>query len=247
MRRARQLAHCESRRTVYPVAAMKKLVLASATCSAIFLVFVVDPRLPGTRFAPVFKVACVALLSVLAATAHPARKLLAIALAFSAWGDLLLDLRRLGPLGPVQLFLFGLISFLVAHLFYVALFLKARSPSVSTARTVASLAVLIVVIATFGVLRPGLAEMRLPVLAYSAVLTAMAIAAQRSRYGPLVAIGALSFVASDTMLALSIFGHPFAGYRVLVWLTYYAAQVMLATGIVSAAIDNKKVSASIGA
>ncbi len=84
------------------------------------------------------------------------------------------------------------------------------------------------------VLWPGLGPMRIPVLAYSLVLTAMALTAQWSRYGTVVAVGALSFVASDTMLAMSIFRHPFGGSRVLVWVTYYAAQSMIAAGVVGA-------------
>ena len=207
--------------------------IASAVCSAAYLAFVVDPQLPGVRFGVAFKVASIGLLIVVAAMAPSRRKLLMLALYFSAIGDLLLDVRRLGPLGPVQLFLLGLISFLVAHLFYVAMFVRERSAAISMTRKVASAVVVVVAVISLRVLWPTLEEMRVPVLAYSAVLTAMAIMAQRSRFGKVVAIGALLFFASDTMLAMSIFGHPFGGARVLVWVTYYAAQVMIAGGVVS--------------
>jgi uncharacterized membrane protein YhhN len=80
---------------------------------------------------------------------------------------------------------------------------------------------------------PDLAEMLYPVIAYSVVLSAMAITAQYSQFPALAAIGALAFFASDTMLALSIFGHPFAGSRPLVWITYYAAQLMITVGVLS--------------
>ncbi len=212
--------------------AMKKLVAASAVCSAVFLAYVIAPHLTGARWAVVFKVASIALLAVMAAVARPRRKPLILALVFSACGDLLLDVKKIGSLGPVQLFLFGLISFLVAHLFYVALFVRERSARSGAARKLACVVVVVVALVSLKVLWPGLAEMRGPVLAYSAVLTAMAVTAQRSRFGALVAIGALFFVASDTMLAMSVFGHPFGGSRVLVWVTYYAAQVMMAWGVV---------------
>ncbi len=227
---------------------MKKLLIASVICSAIFLAFVVDPHAPSARFSVVFKVASIALLALCAAESHPAKKPLAVALAFSACGDLLLDIHKLGSFGPVQLFLFGLIAFLVAHVFYTALFLKARSVTINGVRTAAGTAVLVFAVGTMFVLWPGLAEMRIPVLAYSAVLTAMAITAQRSRFGKLVAIGALWFVASDTMLAMSIFGHPFAGSRILVWVTYYAAQLMITVGVMTASTSQGEVSrfASIG-
>ena len=211
---------------------MRKLFLASAICSAIFLLFVIDPRLPGARFGVVFKVASIGLLAVMASTTRPQQRLLAIALSISAWGDLLLDLKHLGSFGRVQLFLFGLVSFLIAHLFYVVLFLKSRSHDrVSAIRKLACAVLVLVALATMRILWPGLAEMRTPVLVYSAVLTTMAVTAQLSRFSKLVAIGALSFFASDTMLAMDIFGHPFHGSRTLVWITYYAAQAMIAVGV----------------
>jgi uncharacterized membrane protein YhhN len=213
---------------------LPKSAVASVVCSAIYLAYVIGPQLPGARLGVVFKVASIGLLIVVAATARRPRKLLMLALYFSAVGDLLLDVRKLGPLGPVQLFLFGLIAFLVAHLFYVAMLVRERSERVSAARKVACVAVVVAGLVSLRVLWPGLAEMRMPVLAYSAVLTLMAITAQVSRFGKLVAIGALLFFASDTMLAMSIFGHPFAGSRVLVWVTYYAAQAMIAAGVIKA-------------
>ena len=212
---------------------MKKLLIPSCICSVIFLLYGFDRMLVGAKFEVVFKIASIGLLTVLAATAAPRRKLLILALAFSACGDLLLDIKSLGSLGPEQLFLCGLISFLIAHLFYVVLFARHRRPEMSAARKLACVIVLAVAFGSLGVLWPSLAEMRIPVLAYSVVLTAMAVSAQWSRFGSLVAVGALSFVASDTMLAMSIFGHPFRGSWALVWITYYAAQVMIALGVLS--------------
>jgi len=225
-----------------------RIAIASIASSAIYLAFVIDPHLPGVRFGVVFKVAAIALLVVVAATVKEPRKLLILALSFSALGDLLLDVKKLGPLGPVQLFLFGLSAFLIAHLFYVAMFVKERSSNIGAARKAACITVVVVALTSLSVLWPNLAEMRIPVLAYSAVLTAMAITAQRSRFGKSVAIGALFFVASDTMLAMSIFGHSFAGSRILVWITYYAAQLMITLGVVHATSRNEQPRfASIGA
>ncbi len=234
---------CDPHR-VYSVAAMRtafsRVAIASIVCSAIYFTFVISPHLPGVRFGVVFKIASIALLVVLAATIQHKRNLLIMALSFSALGDLLLDVKKLGPLGPVQLFLFGLIAFLVAHLFYVAMFVKERSATTSVVRKIACVAALIVALISLSVLWRGLAEMRIPVLAYSAVLTAMVITAQQSRFGRLVAIGSLFFMASDTMLAMSIFGHPFAGSRILVWITYYAAQLMITVGVISATSQSEE-------
>jgi uncharacterized membrane protein YhhN len=211
---------------------MKRLLAASAICSAIFLLYVIAPQFPGARFAVVFKVASIALLALIAAVVSDRSKLLIAALGFSAIGDFFLGVHGLGPLGPEQLFLMGLVSFLVAHLFYVALFLTHRAPAArNTARKLACAAVAITAAASLFVLWAGLGPMRVPVLAYSLVLTAMAVTAQLSRFSNVVRFGALSFVASDTMLALSIFGHPFTRSHILVWITYYAAQALITTGV----------------
>jgi uncharacterized membrane protein YhhN len=142
----------------------------------------------------------------------------------------------------MQLFLFGLISFLVAHLFYIALFLNAKSKiSMNFARSVAAIVVPVYSFRMLVVLWPKLAEMRWPVVVYSLVLTTMTITAQFSRFAKLVPIGALLFFASDTMLAMSIFGHPFAGSRPLVWTTYYAAQLMITVGVLSVPNDEHRI------
>jgi len=211
---------------------MRALLSSSVIVSGLYLGLVVSHHANGSALSVVFKVASIGLLIALAATAHPRRKLLIAALASSAAGDFLLEVRQIGSLGPTRLFLAGLISFLVAHLFYVAMFVKARSvATVSVTRKIACVIVIIVAATSMAILWPGLAEMRIPVVAYSIVLAVMVMTAQLSRFSKLVAVGALSFLASDTMLAMSIFGHPFAGSRILVWITYYAAQLMIAVGV----------------
>jgi uncharacterized membrane protein YhhN len=213
---------------------MRALVLCSVVTSCAFLAvselhFATDTALPV-----VLKVGSIALLALLAVLAHPRRRLLIAALLFSAAGDYFLAIKHLASLGPAQLFLAGLVSFFIAHLFYIALFAGAKSrASVSPTRVIASLATVIVAATSMFILWPGLAEMRSPVLAYSFVLTAMVIAVQFSRYSAAVAVGALCFLASDTMLALSIFGHPFRASQILVWIAYYAAQLTITFGVMA--------------
>jgi uncharacterized membrane protein YhhN len=214
---------------------MRALLTSSIVVSGAYLAVIIFRSAFGMALPVVLKVGSIGLLLVLAAMSNPRRKLLIAALAFSTAGDFLLELKSLGSLGPTQLFLFGLISFLVAHLFYGALFVETKSQAaISASRKIACLIVVIVASCSLAILWPGLAEMRAPVCAYCIVLSAMAITAQLSRFPSLVAIGALSFLASDTMLALSIFGHPFAGSRALVWITYFAAQLMITVGVTSA-------------
>ena len=52
--------------------------------------------------------------------------------------------------------------------------------------------------------------MRIPVVAYSLVLSGMGISAMLADLGtPLAGFGAVLFIASDAMIALSKFRHPF--------------------------------------
>lgn len=212
---------------------MRALLTISVVVSSAYLCLLLTHQAAGP-FSVVLKAGSTGLLVAVAAFAQHRRKLLILALAFSVLGDLLLELRRIGNLGPEQLFLLGLVSFLTAHIFYIAMFVKARGETtISRARTIACAAGLLTVALSMAILWPGLAEMRIPVVAYSVVLAVMVITAQLSQFSKLVAIGALFFLASDTMLAMSIFGHPFAGSRILVWITYYVAQLMITMGVIA--------------
>jgi uncharacterized membrane protein YhhN len=214
---------------------MRSLLWISFAAGCGYLALILSHHANGTPLSIVLKVASTGLLLLFASAWKSRSGLLIAALGFSVLGDFLLEAQHISSLGPMQLFLLGLVSFLIVHLFYVALFLKRRSTiPIPAWRKFSSWAVLLVACVTLLIIWPGLAEMLYPVIAYSLVLTAMAITAQYSRFSRLVAIGALAFFASDTMLALSIFGHPFAGSRMLVWITYYAAQLMIALGILSA-------------
>ncbi len=212
---------------------MRALLTISVVVSSAYLCLLLTHHAAGP-LSIALKVASTGLLVVVAAMAHHRHKLLILALVFSVNGDLLLELRRIGRFGPEQFFLFGLVAFLIAHIFYIALFAKAKSAArITKPRQTGIVIALMAGIATMMTLWPGLAEMRIPVLAYSVVLTLMVLSAQYSSFPPKVAIGALLFFASDMMLAINVFGYPFSGARTLVWITYYAAQLLITVGVTS--------------
>jgi uncharacterized membrane protein YhhN len=212
---------------------MRALLTISVVVSSAYLCLLLTHHAAGP-LSIVLKVASTGLLVVVAAAAHHRHKLLILALVFSVNGDLLLELRRIGSLGPEQVFLLGLVAFLIAHIFYIALFAKAKSATrITKLRQMAIVIALMVAAATMMTLWPGLAEMRIPVLAYSVVLTLMVLSAQYSSFAPKVAIGALLFFVSDTMLAINIFGYPFSGARTFVWISYYIAQLLITIGVTS--------------
>lgn len=212
----------------------RPLLFVSAAASLIFLF---ANSLANGGWLVVFKVASIAILAVLAS---PFNRLLAIALAFGALGDFFLGVRRLGSLDAEKLFLFGLGSFLVGHLAYIAMFRRCRTnigsrrgkPFLRSTRTLAIAVILIALIAVLGALRNSLGPLLVPVVVYAIVLAGMAISAQLAELGnSLAAVGALCFVASDAMLAINKFRGPLAGSGSLIWITYYLAQLLIFLGV----------------
>ena len=144
-------------------------------------------------------------------------------LLFSMAGDIFLML-------PVDLFIVGLVSFLIAQLIYTYAF---RSGRPFRFKFIAILPFLIFGVLIFVILLPGLNGMAVPVAAYILVIMTMAWQAwdqwdeKRARWALLAFIGALLFVVSDSLLAVNKFGEPFAAARALTLTTYYSAQWLI--------------------
>ena len=160
---------------------------------------------------------------------------LGTALAVSALGDFLLGVRRLGSLNEESLFLLGLSAFLVAHLVYIALFVRYRANiwwKPAPMRVPGVVAILVAVGAVLGILHSSLGSLLVPVVVYSLALAGMGISAMLADLGnPLACFGALLFNSSDTMLAIGKFRGAFPGHEPLVWITYYLAQYLILRGV----------------
>ncbi len=154
------------------------------------------------------------------------RALLTGALALSSLGDILLDLSS-------AMFVFGLGSFLLAHICYIQLFLGLRRKGESLG---AIRWILTVALAAFSVsfswwLMPFLGGLAPAVMAYVGVLTAMIFSSLAWKAStPWVSAGAFLFLISDAALGASRFhgAVPLRGW--IVWGTYYAAQYLIANG-----------------
>jgi len=207
----------------------RPLLVLSAAASFIFLL---AGPLAASEWLVILKVASIGLLAVLGFRVNA---LLGAALTFGAIGDYLLGVHRLGSLDADKLFLCGLGAFLLGHLVYIAMFRKYLGRNWAAHRPARELGVM-AVIATLGIvlatLQHSLGPLLIPVIVYALVLAAMAISALLAEMGnPLAAIGALCFVASDAMLAISKFRRPFAGHGPLIWVTYYLAQLFIVLGV----------------
>lgn len=175
--------------------------------------------------------ATVAVLLLAADTADPVspryRRLVTLGLVASLAGDVLLML-------PGDHFVAGLASFLVAHLCYVAAF---AGDGGGLRDAPAFVAVSLVAAAMLAYLWPGLGALRLPVVAYVAVIATMAWQALarwrhvRGTGAALAAIGAVSFLASDSALAVRRFRVEFPLATVAVLGSYWVAQWCIARSV----------------
>ncbi|HEX2078923.1 MAG TPA: lysoplasmalogenase [Longimicrobium sp.] len=175
--------------------------------------------------------ATVLLLALAAAARQPAaggyQALVCAGLLFSLAGDVFLML-------PRDRFVAGLASFLAAHLFYVAAF-APRPPGLRAPLALA--AVLAYGAVLLRALWPRLGTLRAPVALYAAALMAMAWQAMEWRAvvegtpALLAAVGAVLFVASDSVLAWERFVRRHAWGQAVVLGTYFAAQWLIALSV----------------
>lgn len=150
-----------------------------------------------------------------------------VGLIFSLAGDIFLML-------PTDRFIAGLLSFLIAHLCYIAAFTSGKGFQFSIPWLIPCLFIGGVMLA---LLWPHLGRLKIPVLIYMIVILVMLWQAlgqlgrgvQLSSF--LAAVGAILFVVSDSSLALNRFREPFAAGRALVLSTYYLAQWLIALSV----------------
>ncbi len=133
-------------------------------------------------------------------------------------------------------FIPGLVSFLVAHLFYVVLFKSGQTWFPHRGALAATLGIGVAMYAFLwaGGLPPAL---RAPVAAYVLVIALMAAQAigratvLRDAPSVMVAVGAGFFMLSDSLLATNRFVTPLPMAQIWVLATYYAAQALIVAGM----------------
>ncbi len=156
------------------------------------------------------------------------RKFVGFALVFSWAGDVFLM--------QDGMFAAGLVSFLIAHIFYIITYQKtgARQAAFRPWNLAGFAAAGAAII---WVLYPGLGEMLVPVVIYMLVLLTMGVRAHQRKGATsaasfrLVAAGALLFVLSDCLIAINKFAFEVPAERLLVMSTYMAAQFLIVQGL----------------
>ncbi len=204
-------------------------LLLSAVAAVLYLP--VQGREPSLRRSFV-KTVSTALLAVLAYI-EGGPLLLVVALALSFAGDFFLSRDGEKP------FLAGLTSFLAAHLVYVPLFLSVGGGTDMLLWQPWRIGLAVLAILGAGLLLRRLlpaagTQMRVPVAVYTAAILAMLLAAATVP-SPVILIGAVLFVLSDSLLAIGRFLLPEGSPRqrptgAAVWVFYYLAQMAITLG-----------------
>jgi uncharacterized membrane protein YhhN len=162
--------------------------------------------------------------------------LLILGLVFSLGGDVLLMFQEVDDVW----FTLGLGSFLIAHVLYTIAFTKTYLDNHTIPLLKRYGWVLIAVVGYglyfFNLIKDHLGSMLGPVMVYTLAITVMLLLAL-NRYEKVstrsfmaIAVGALFFVASDSILAWNKFVHPLDYSHVLIMGTYGIAQYGIALG-----------------
>jgi uncharacterized membrane protein YhhN len=128
---------------------------------------------------------------------------------------------------------------------YIVAFLRVPGPGLVRAWKIALIPYVLIWIGINVVISSGVGAMRIPVLVYSAVALTMAVAALDlvlrlpQALAWRVAGGALIFVVSDALIAMTAFGPltESAGWSALVMATYVAAQGLIVTGFAHGVLE----------
>lgn len=157
-----------------------------------------------------------------------------LALFFSWAGDIFLLFEE----RAANFFLWGLSAFLVAQVFYIVFFHNIRMREYIRGNALLLLLVIVYYSILISVLSPYLGNMTLPVRIYGVVLSFMLMLALHAIFGKnkkaalWMMIGAILFVASDSLLAFNKFFSAFDNAGLIIMLTYGLAQLFITEGAV---------------
>ncbi len=173
-------------------------------------------------------------ISVILSGKMESKPLLISAMFFSWIGDVVLLFANQG----VIYFIIGLVSFLIAHLFYIILFSKLQKVINLKYKRFIPL-VLLYLVGFLYFLWEKLGGMKIPVIIYALVISTMLLVAIKgyftwnSKSGKLLLIGAVFFVLSDSILAINKFYVPIYLSSFWIMSTYITAQFLIVKGVLN--------------
>lgn len=150
-----------------------------------------------------------------------------IALEFSFFGDVLLMFS--GKL----FFMAGLLSFLMAHILFIKIVINQIQKTSILKVIIASIPFLMLFLGLMFVLRNSLNELLIPVIIYGLTISTFGIVSlinylqKKSLKSFLMLVGAVVFISSDSLLAISKFYNSNEVFEVLIMITYIVAQYLI--------------------
>lgn len=183
------------------------------------------------------------LIAVYFSNRFSSKKILLSALTFSWIGDIVLLFANQGEL----YFIVGLVAFLISHVFYIVLFNKQTVTKSISNKISFGAGIGLILLYFFGMittLGPKLGPLTVPVVVYAVVISSMLYFALKGSYQwnaipyQSVLVGALFFIASDSILAFNKFYQPIPYASFLIMITYLAAQYGIVRGILN--LNQKK-------
>ena len=161
-----------------------------------------------------------------------------LALAFSFIGDLLL-------LDSNDFFIYGIALFLVTQLLYIFIIVKQMERPSNFHKYLYAFLFANYVVFLLNLLRPNLGELFYPVLIYGITISIFGLVStinystKRTKKSLLLMVGAILFIASDSMIALNKFYQPNIYYPVSIMVTYILAQFSIYKFMIGPSSDGK--------
>ena len=204
-------------------------ILYAISAAAVFIGLLFDIQPVYLAAKPLLMIT-LALYFISASKGYPAWRIpVVLALVFSWGGDVFLISN--------DWFIAGLVSFLIAHIFYIIAYQKTGAAS-GELKPLDIIKFVLYGIILIWVIYPGLGDMLAPVLVYAVVLLAMGVWAHKRRGATtatsfrLVSTGAILFALSDGLIAVNKFAFEVPAERILIMSIYMTAQYLIVEGLI---------------
>lgn len=152
------------------------------------------------------------------------------ALFFSFWGDVFL-------LDKTNYFVFGLGSFLVAHIMYIKMTANFLRKTAVVKIVKSAIIFVALFVSVFLLIKDNLGEMLVPVLVYGTAISGFGTCAllnyqqEKSTENTVLLLGAILFIASDSCIALNNFYNPKHFFDITIIILYVLAQFLIVKAI----------------
>ncbi|WP_428742456.1 lysoplasmalogenase [Tenacibaculum sp.] len=154
------------------------------------------------------------------------------ALFFSFWGDVFL-------LDKANFFVFGLASFLVAHVVYIKITTDMLFKDLTVKMITSAIPFVLLFVGLLGLIYDNLGDMLLPVIVYGITISTFGTAAllnyrqQKTTANSWLLLGAVLFIASDSLIALNNFYTPKRLFDIAIIVLYVVSQYLIVKAIIA--------------